>query len=125
VTIDSGYVRSVRRAERGTDKIIVRLMKMLTRLGYLVEGQGMTCMADMDTDNPLASLQVASCTYRIAASAARRTEGAEFANRGRPGRENRGVTMRRSARLQRACRGALWRPLAEGTRTPVPLSLAP
>ena len=39
---------------------------MLTRLGYLVEEQGMTYMADMDTGNPLASLQAASCTYRIA-----------------------------------------------------------
>ena len=41
-------------------------MKMLTRLGYLVEEQGVTYMADIDADNPLASLQAASCTYRIA-----------------------------------------------------------
>ena len=41
-------------------------MKMLTRLGYLVQEQGMTFIADMDTDNPLASLQAAACTYRIA-----------------------------------------------------------
>ena len=33
---------------------------------YLVEAQGMTYIADMDTDSPLASLQAASCTYRIA-----------------------------------------------------------
>ena len=48
------------------EKIIARLLKMLTRLGYLIEEQGMTYMADMDADNPLASLQTASCTYRIA-----------------------------------------------------------
>ena len=48
------------------DKIIARLMKLLTRLGTLVEEQGMTYLADMDADNPLASLQTASCTYRIA-----------------------------------------------------------
>ncbi len=48
------------------DKIIARLMKMLTRLGYLVREQGMTFIADMDTDSPLASLQAAACTYRIA-----------------------------------------------------------
>ena len=48
------------------DKIIARLMKLLTRLGTLVEEQGMTYMADMDADNALASLQTASCTYRIA-----------------------------------------------------------
>jgi len=48
------------------DKIVARPMKMLTRLGYLVEEHGMTYLADADADNPLASLQAASCTYRIA-----------------------------------------------------------
>ena len=48
------------------DKIIVRLMKMLTRQGHLVEEEGMSYIADIDADNPLASLQAASCTYRIA-----------------------------------------------------------
>ena len=48
------------------DKIIARLMKLLTRQGYLVEEQGMTYLADMDADNPLASMQAAACTYRIA-----------------------------------------------------------
>lgn len=41
-------------------------MKRLTRRGYLVEEQGMTWLAEADTENPLASLQAASCTYRIA-----------------------------------------------------------
>jgi len=48
------------------DKIIARLLNMLTRQGYLVEEQGMTYIADMDMENPLASLQAASCTYRMA-----------------------------------------------------------
>ena len=48
------------------DKIITRLMKMLTRQGHLVEEQGVSYIADIDADNPLASLQAASCTYRIA-----------------------------------------------------------
>ena len=48
------------------DKIITRLMKMLTRQGYLVEEQGMTCLADLDAPNALRPLQAASCTYRIA-----------------------------------------------------------
>ena len=39
---------------------------MLTRLGYLVEEQGVTYMADIDPDNALTPLQTASCTYRIA-----------------------------------------------------------
>ena len=43
-----------------------RLLKMLPRLGYLVEEEGITYLADMDTDNPLASLQAAACSYRIA-----------------------------------------------------------
>ena len=47
-------------------RIITRLMKMLTRRGYLVEEEGMTYIADRDADNPLASLQAASCIYRIA-----------------------------------------------------------
>ncbi len=39
---------------------------MLPRLGYLVEEEGITYLADMDTDNPLASLQAAACSNRIA-----------------------------------------------------------
>jgi hypothetical protein len=48
------------------DKIIARVMKRLTRLGYLVGEHGMTYLADTDADNPLALLQAAACTYRIA-----------------------------------------------------------
>ncbi len=48
------------------EKTIVRLMKKLIRLGYLVEEEGMSYLADPDPDNPLTPLQAASCTYRIA-----------------------------------------------------------
>ena len=48
------------------DKIIARLLTMLTRQGYLIEEEGVRYMADRDADNSLASLQAASCTYRIA-----------------------------------------------------------
>jgi len=48
------------------DKLIARVMKMLTRKGYLPDEQGITYLADIDADNPLASLQAPSCTYRIA-----------------------------------------------------------
>ena len=48
------------------EKVIARLLKRLTRLGYLVEEEGMTYVADIDPDNPLTPLQAASCTYRIA-----------------------------------------------------------
>jgi hypothetical protein len=46
-------------------QIIARLMKLLTRRGYLVEEQGMPWLAETNTENSLASLQAASCTYRI------------------------------------------------------------
>ena len=46
------------------DKIIARLMKLLARQGTLVEEQGMTYLADMDADNPLASLQAAAWPCR-------------------------------------------------------------
>lgn len=51
------------------DQIVARLMKMLTRAGQLVDEQGMTYLADIDADIPLAPLQAASCTYRIALGA--------------------------------------------------------
>ena len=41
------------------DKIIARLLTMLTRQGYLIEEEGVRYMADRDADNPLASLQAA------------------------------------------------------------------
>jgi hypothetical protein len=47
------------------DESVARLTKMLTRSGHLVEEQGMTWLADTDAENPLASLQSASCTYCI------------------------------------------------------------
>jgi len=47
-------------------QIIKRLMKCLTRQGYLVEDKGMTYLADTETDTALAPLQSAACTYRIA-----------------------------------------------------------
>lgn len=48
------------------DKIIARLLKRLPRLGYFVQGEGMTYLANIDPDKRLAPLQAASCTYRIA-----------------------------------------------------------
>jgi len=48
------------------EKIIVRLLRRLTRLGYLIEEEGMSYFVDMDADNALASLQAAACTYCIA-----------------------------------------------------------
>ncbi len=46
--------------------IIKRIMKLLTRKGYLVEEQGITYMAENDADTAMTPLQSAACTYRIA-----------------------------------------------------------
>jgi len=47
-------------------RIIKRIMKLLTRKGYLLEEPGMTTLADTDPDPALGPLQAAACTYRIA-----------------------------------------------------------
>ena len=48
------------------NRIIKRIMKFLTRKGYLIEEQGMTYLTDTDPDPALGPLQAAACTYRIA-----------------------------------------------------------
>jgi hypothetical protein len=47
-------------------KIISRIMRLLTRQGFLIEEQGMTYLAEADRESSLLSLQAASCTYRLA-----------------------------------------------------------
>ena len=47
-------------------KIIMRTMRLLTRLGALIEEPDRTYPAEIETDGALRSLQAASCTYRIA-----------------------------------------------------------
>ena len=47
-------------------KIITRILKLLTRRGYLIEEQGITDLAEAEPDNALTALPAASCTYRIA-----------------------------------------------------------
>ena len=44
------------------DKIIARVLGRLTRLGFLVEEEGMSYLADLAPDNPLTPLQAVSCT---------------------------------------------------------------
>ncbi|MGH8532689.1 MAG: transposase, partial [Gammaproteobacteria bacterium] len=48
------------------NRIIKRLMRLLTRQGYLIEEPGMTYLGDTDPEAALAPLQAAACTYRIA-----------------------------------------------------------
>jgi len=47
-------------------QIIRRIMKALTRNGALIEEEGMSCLAEIETEAALAPLQSAACTYRIA-----------------------------------------------------------
>jgi len=42
------------------------LLKRLTRPGHLVEFEGFSYPSDLNPDDPLAPLQVVSCTYRLA-----------------------------------------------------------
>ena len=48
------------------NQIIKRVMKLLTRRGYLIEEQDIIYMAETDTHTAMAPLQSAACTYRIA-----------------------------------------------------------
>ncbi len=48
-------------------RIIQRVLKLLTRTGYLIEEQGTPYLAEAKSDRALTPLQAASCIYRIAA----------------------------------------------------------
>src|SRR5207248_3373178 len=48
------------------NRIIQRIVKLLTRTGYLIEEQGMSYLAHAESDHALTPLQAAACTYRIA-----------------------------------------------------------
>jgi len=47
-------------------KIITRIMRWLTKQGFLIEEQDRTYLAESDRESALLPLQAASCTYRIA-----------------------------------------------------------
>ena len=47
-------------------KIITRIMRLLTKHGFLIEEQDRTYLAEGERDSALLPLQAASCTYRIA-----------------------------------------------------------
>ena len=58
---------SVAELETLLNRIIQRIVQLLTRTGYLIEEQGMTYLAQAESDRALTRLQAAACTYRIAA----------------------------------------------------------
>src|SRR5437870_9567713 len=47
-------------------KIITRIIRVLTKHGFLIEEQDRTYLAEADRESALLPLQAASCTYRIA-----------------------------------------------------------
>jgi hypothetical protein len=56
-----------RQSSRGClSRMIQRILKLLTRTGYLIEEQGMRYLAEAESDRALTPLQAAACTYRIA-----------------------------------------------------------
>jgi hypothetical protein len=60
----SGLQRA--QAHSGAFTLIQRILKLLTRTGYLIEEQGMRYLAEAEADRALTPLQAAACTYRIA-----------------------------------------------------------
>ena len=57
---------SVAELEGLLNRVIQRILKLLTRTGYLIEEQDMTYLAEAESDRALTPLQAAACTYRIA-----------------------------------------------------------
>ena len=53
---------SVAELEGLLNRIIQRIVKLLTRTGYLIEEQGVSYLAEADSDRALAPLQAAACT---------------------------------------------------------------
>jgi len=47
-------------------RIIRRILRSLIRTGHLIEEQGMSYLAEVDSQSALTPLQAAACTYRIA-----------------------------------------------------------
>jgi len=57
---------SVAELETLLNRIIQRIVKLLTRTGYLIEEQGMSYLAEAESDCALTPLHAAACSYRIA-----------------------------------------------------------
>src|SRR5689334_1973444 len=66
LVFDKARAPSAAELETLLNRIIQRIVKLLTRAGYLIEEQGMTYLAQAESDRALTPLQAAACTYRIA-----------------------------------------------------------
>ena len=90
-------------------RIIQRIVRQLTRAGHLIEEQGMSYLAEADSQSALTPLQAAACTYRIALKATGGAKTTEPANRPQPSGRRHAAGLRQRAWLQPTCVGALWR----------------
>src|SRR3954469_13874163 len=63
---DEARAPSVADLETLLNRIIQRIVKLLTRTGYLIEEQGMSYLAQAESDCASTPLPAAACTYRIA-----------------------------------------------------------
>jgi hypothetical protein len=63
---EARFAPSVEELQALLVKITTRIMRLLTHQGLLIEEQGMSYLAEPDSNRALTPLQAASCTYRIA-----------------------------------------------------------
>ena len=95
-------------------RIIQRILKLLTRTGYLIEEQGMSYLAEAESDSPLTPEAGGGLHLSHCARPAGRAKSAEPANRPQPTGRSHAARLRQRARLQSTRGGALWRPSAQG-----------
>jgi hypothetical protein len=100
---------SVAELEALLNRIIQRILKLLTRTGYLIEEQGMRYLAEADSDRALMPEASGGLHLSHCAGATRGAKSAEPANRPQPSGRFSAAGLRQRARLQSTRGGALWR----------------
>ena len=59
------YLKTQRELNQLLEHLVRRLLRLLTRRGYLVEDQGQTYLDDESEETALSNLQAAATSYRI------------------------------------------------------------
>jgi hypothetical protein len=108
--------------QRSGASMLKRIMKALIRHGALIEEEGMTYLAEIETDPALSPLQSATCSYRIALG---RRAGQKVLMLKIVSTQKFAATRKKILRqctwFQLACRSALCNESVQRTGTPVPL----
>ena len=91
---------SVAELEALLNRIIQRILKLLTRPGYLIEEQGMSYLAEAESDSPLTPEAGGGLHLSHCAGAAGRAKSTEPANRPQPTGRFHAAGLRQRARLQ-------------------------